>query len=126
VLLVDNDQREIGDRSEDCRACADDHTGFAALDAVPLFGAFAVGERGVQDGNFVTEDLMQVGSHGGSQTDFRDKQDGRAAGFKNGTHRGQVHRGLAGSGDAMQQHAGILVRRNTFPHTRQGGFLSCI
>ena len=106
VLFVDDDEREIGDRREDRRARADDHARVAALDAVPLLGAFAIGERGVQDGNFVAEDLVQVGGDGGSQTDFGDKEDGGASGFENAAHGGEIDRGLAGAGDAVQQHSG--------------------
>ena len=95
VLFVDDDERKIGDRGEDRRARADDHARFAALDAMPLLGAFAVGERGVQDGNFIAEDLMQVGSHRRSQADLRNEQDGGASGFEHGTHGCQIHRGLA-------------------------------
>ncbi len=111
VLFVDDDQREIGDRGEDRRPRADDHARFAALDAVPLLGALAIGERGVQDGNFVAENLVQVGGDGGSQADFRDEQDGGASGFEHAAHGGQIDRGLARSGDAVQQHAGELARR---------------
>ena len=88
-------QREIGDRGKDRRPRADDHARFAALDAVPLLGTFPVGKGGVQDGNFIAEDLMQVGGDGGRQTDFRDEQDGRAPGFEHTAHGCQVHRSLA-------------------------------
>jgi hypothetical protein len=64
VFFVDDDQGEIGDRGEDGGARADDHARIAALDAVPLLGAFFVGKRGVQDGNFVAEDLVQIGGDG--------------------------------------------------------------
>ncbi len=86
VFFVDDDQREIGDRGEDRGARADDHARVAALDAMPLLGALLVGERRVQDGNFVAEDLMQIGGDGGREADFRDKQNGRASGFEHATH----------------------------------------
>ena len=45
MFFVDNDQREIRDRSENSRARADDHARFAASDAMPLLRALFVGER---------------------------------------------------------------------------------
>jgi hypothetical protein len=62
VFLVDDDEGEVGDGSEDSGARADDHARFASLDAVPLLGPLAVREPGVEDRDFVAEDLMQVGS----------------------------------------------------------------
>ena len=110
MLFVDDDEREIGDGGEDRGARADDHARVAALDAVPLLGALLVGERGVQDGDFVAEDLMQIGGDGGRQTDFRDEQDGGASGFEHRAHGGEIDRGFAGAGDAVQQHAGKFAR----------------
>ena len=109
LLFVDDDQSEIGHRREDCRARADHHARVAALDAMPLLGAFFVGERGVQDGDFVAENLMQVGGDGGREADFRDEEDGGASGFEHSAHAGQVHRGLSGAGDAVEEHTGKLT-----------------
>ncbi len=77
---------------------------------MPLLGAFLVGQRRVQDGDFVSEHLMQVGSDGRSQADLRDQQNGRASGLEHRSHGRQIDRGLARSGDAVQQHAGELAR----------------
>ena len=117
VFFVDDDQRQIGDRSEYRRARAHDHARFAALDAVPLLGAFLVGERRVQDGDFVSEDLMQVGGDGWGEADLGDQQDGRASGLEHRAHGGEIDRGLARSGDAVQQHAGKFARSDAFAHT---------
>ena len=95
VLFIDDDQREVGDRSENGGARADDHASFSALDAMPLLGAFAVGKRGMQDGDFVAEDLMQIGGDGGSKADFGDEQDCGASGFEHRAHGRQINGGLA-------------------------------
>ena len=108
VLLVDDDQREIGNRREDRRARADDHARFAALDAMPLLGAFFVGKRRVQDGDFVAEDLVQIGGDGGREADFRNQQNGGASGFEHRAHAGEIDGSLAGAGDAVQKDAGKL------------------
>ena len=123
VLFVDDDQCEIGDRGKDCGARADDHAGVSTFDAVPLLGAFAVGERGVEDGNFIAEDLMQVGGDGRGQTDFGDEQDRGTSGFEHAAHGCEIHRCLARSGDAVQQHAGEFVGRDAFPHACERGLL---
>ncbi len=123
VFLVDDDQREIGDRREDCGPRADDHARVSALDAVPLLGALAVGECGVQDGDFIAEDLMQVGGDGGSEADFGDEEDGGASGFEDSAHGGQIDRGLAGAGDAVQQHAGEFAGGDALPHLGERGLL---
>ena len=123
VLFVDDDEREIGDRRKDRRARAHDHARFAALDAVPLLGALAVGQRGVQDGDFVAEDLMQVGGDGGRQADLGNQQDGGASGFEHGAHARQIDRGLSRAGDAVQQHAGEFASRDAFAHPLERGLL---
>ena len=106
VFFVDDDEREIADRSEDSRARADDHARFSALDAVPLLGALVVGKRGVQDGDFVAEDLMEIGGDGGRQANFRHEQNGGASRFEHRAHARQIDGGFPGAGNAMQQHAG--------------------
>src|SRR5581483_942985 len=83
MLFVDDDEGKIGDWREDSGASADDHASFSTLDAVPLLGAFFVGESGVQDRDFITEDLVEVGGDGGCESDFGDKEDGGASGFEN-------------------------------------------
>ena len=117
LLFINNDQCQIGHWGENSRARTDDHARIAALDAMPLLGTLFVGERGMQDGNFIAEDLMQVGCNGGRQTDFGDKQDGGASGLKHSTHASQIDRSFARSGDSMQQHAGELAGLDAFAET---------
>ena len=45
LLFIHDDQGKISDRGEHRRARTDHHAGFSALDAMPLLGAFFVGER---------------------------------------------------------------------------------
>ena len=97
VLFVDDDECEIVDRREHRRARAHDHARFAALDAMPLLGAFAIGERGMQDGHFVAEDLVQVGGDGWREADLRNEQNGGASGIEYRAHRREIDRGFARS-----------------------------
>ena len=55
VLLVDEDEAEVGHGREDGGARADDDAGLAAADAVPLLGALVGRERGVQQGDLGAE-----------------------------------------------------------------------
>ena len=61
VLLIHHDERQVGHRREHGRACSYHNVGFAIADALPLLGALVVAEGGMQDGNFVAEDLVQIG-----------------------------------------------------------------
>ena len=63
----------------------------------------------MQDGDFFSEQLMQISSYRRSQSDLRDQQNGRAPRLKHRPHRRQINRGLARSRDAMKQHAGELA-----------------
>ena len=123
VLFVDDDQREIGDRREDSRTRAHDHARFAALDAMPLLRALFVGERGMQDRNFVAEDLMQIGGNGGREADFRNQKNGGAARFKHRAHAGEINRRLARARYAVQKHAGKLSRVDGFAQPIERGLL---
>jgi hypothetical protein len=116
VLLVDDNECEIGDGSEDRRARAYDHARLSTLDAVPLLGAFAVGERGVEDGNFVAENLMQIGRDCRRQADFRNEENRGASSLEHAAHGCQINRCFARAGDAVQQHAGEFVACHAFPH----------
>ncbi len=124
MFFVDDDQREIGNRREDRGTSADDHARVAALDAMPLLGALFVGERGVQDGNFVAEDLVQIGGDRRREADFRDEENGGASGFEHCAHAGEVDGGFARAGDAVQKDAGKLARVNGFAQSIQRSLLS--
>ena len=95
MLLVYDDQCQVGNRSEHSRACADDHTRVAALDAVPLLRALFVRERGMQNRHFIAKDVMQISGNRRREPDFRDQENGRAAGVENRAHPGKIHGGLA-------------------------------
>ena len=78
---------------------------------MPLLGALLIGQRRVQDGDFVSEHLMQIGGHRRRKPDLRNQQDGRASCFQNRAHGGEIDRRLARSSDPVQQHAGELAAR---------------
>ena len=109
VLLVDHDQRQVGHRRKHRRARAYHNVALAVADALPLLGALVVGERRVQDGDLVAEDLVQIGGHRRRQPDLRHQQNRRAPLGQHRLHGRQIHRRLARSGDAVQQHGQELA-----------------
>ena len=43
---------------------------------MPLFGPLAVRKRGVKNGDFVAEDVVQIGGNRRREADFRNEEDG--------------------------------------------------
>src|ERR1700726_525010 len=68
----------------------------------------------MQNGDFVAENLMQVGCDGGRKADLRDEQDGGTSGFENRTHARQIHGRLARASHAVQKNSGKLAPFNGF------------
>src|SRR5208283_5400005 len=93
-------------RRKDRRARAYDHAGVSALDAMPLLGALAVGERGMKDRDFVPENFVQIGSDGRGEADLGNEENSGAPSFEDGAHSGEIDGGLARTGDTVKQHAG--------------------
>ena len=57
MLLVDDDQADVGERREHRRPRADDDVDVAAADALPLIVALAVGEPAVLNRDAIAERL---------------------------------------------------------------------
>ena len=77
---------------------------------MPVLGAFFVGKTRVQNGYFVSEDVVNIGGDSWRQSNLWDQQNCRAPRIKHGFHCRQINRGLAGSSYAMQQNPGISMR----------------
>jgi hypothetical protein len=112
VLLVDDDQAEVGEGREDRRARAHAHAGLAAAHPPPLVVALARGEAGVHDGDGVAEALHEAAGRLRRERDLWNEDDRRVAPFKGRGDRAQVDLGLAAAGDAVQEEraAGAGVR----------------
>src|SRR5580693_9863933 len=80
----------------------------------------------MQDGDFVAEDLVQIGGYRRRESDFRHEQDGGAAGFEHGTHAREVDGSFAGARDSVQKDAGKLSGLDPVAQMFQGGLLRCI
>ena len=90
---------------------------------MPMLRAFFVRQRGMQNCDFVSEDLMNVSGDGRSQSNFRDQQNGGAAGIKDRLHDGKINRRFSGAGYAVQQHAGKFAGINCGADLIEGGAL---
>ncbi len=123
VLLVHDNQAQVFDRSKDGRASADHDAGFAFANAVPLLAALFGGESGVEQGDFGSEGVVQLGGHGGGEADFRNQQDRGSAGVERATHGREVDRGFTGAGDAVQQKGTESTRLYGFGDGGEGGLL---
>ncbi len=103
VLFIHDNQRQITDGSEHRRARAHNNAGIAGADSPPLLSALIGRERRMQDGNFVSEKIMQVGGCCGGQADLRDKQNCGAALSQDRLHGGKIDSRLPRTGDSVQQ-----------------------
>ena len=112
MLLVDDDEPDVGDRREDRRARADADLRLAGAQPVPLVAALPGRELGVQDGDGVPEAVDEARDDLRRQRDLGHEHD-RAAPL--GERRGgglQVDLRLARAGDAVQQQARRIARRD--------------
>jgi len=87
---------------------------------VPLLGPLGIGERGVQDGDLVAEDLVQIGGSLRRQTDLRHEQNRRPARRQHILHGREVHSRLARAGDAEQQRDRELLLLDALANVFEG------
>ena len=105
VLLVDDDEPEVGDRREDRAARPDADARLAGAQAAPLVVALPRAELGVQDRDGVAEARHEAVDHLRRQADLG-HEDQHAAPLGQRLGGGaQVDLGLAGAGDAVQEQA---------------------
>ena len=107
VLLVDDEQAEVGERREDRRAGADADARLAAAQPAPLVVALAVGEGRVQDRDAVAEPGPEAGHGLRREADLGDEDDRRPAPGQHRLDRGQVDLGLARAGDPVQEQLAL-------------------
>ena len=103
VLLVDDDQAEVGQRREDRRAGPHADPRRTAAQAHPLVVALAVGELGVQDGDGVAEARDEARHDLRGQRDLGDEHEHRPPLLERRARGVQVDLGLARAGHALQQ-----------------------
>ncbi len=103
MLLVDDYDAEIDERSKDRRAGADDNPRVATPDSAPLVEPFAVREIRVQDRNRVSEMGRKLAREDRRQVDLGHEHQRRSAPLEGRTHRPDVDFGLSASRHAVQE-----------------------
>ena len=106
VFLVDKDEAEVGQGSEDGGARAHDHAGGAFADAMPFVEALPLSEGGVQDGDEFGG-LAEAGFealHGlGGEGDLGEKDDDCFSRFQSRLGGLEIDFGFSGAGDAVEE-----------------------
>jgi hypothetical protein len=113
VLLVDDDQPEVGQRREHRGPRPDADARLAAAQPQPLVVALARAQLGVQDRDLLAEPLPEPAGGLRGERDLRDQHDRRAPPVQGRRNGAQVDLGLAAAGDAVQEQPAVAVRR---PH----------
>ena len=103
VLLVDDDEAEVGERREDGGARADDDARLAAHDPSPLVPALARTEAAVQHRDAASEAALHAVEELVRERDLGDEEQHRPAARPRLRRRLQVDFRLAASGDAVEE-----------------------
>ena len=103
MLLVDDDQADVGQRGEDRQPRADDDVHVAGPDPPPFVGPLALAEPGMEQRDPRVEVGPQPIDQRQRQRDLRDEDQRRTAGFERRRDGLDVDRGLAAAGDAVEQ-----------------------
>ncbi len=123
VLLVHDDQADVGERREQRRPGAHHEVDVARPDPAPLVGALALAEARVDQGDPDRELGAQPVDDGRGEGDLRDEQERRAAGLERGGDGLDVDRGLAAARDAVEQDRRRVARRHGVQQQPEGGGL---
>ncbi len=119
MLLVDDDQPEPLDRSEDGRPGPDDDPGLAAGDALPLVAALRLGQPRVQDGDGRAEPRPEPRGCLRREGDLGDEDDRRAPARERGLAGADVDLGLPAPRRAVQQEVARASERADDPIERR-------
>ncbi len=119
MLLVSNDQAEIGKRQEKRGACADDDARPAFRHTPPAAAAARPAEIGMPYLRLGPEAPGKTGEPLAGQCDLGQQDQHLAAGFDRRRHRLEIDLGLAGAGDAVQQ-GDRKPGRDRVPQHRRG------
>ena len=103
VLFVDDDEPDIGQRSDDGQPRPDDDVHLARPDAPPLVGALAVAKARVDERDPRVEVSPQPVDERQGQGDLGDQDEGRPAGLERGRDGLHVDRSLAAAGHPVEQ-----------------------
>ena len=123
LLLVQDDDAQVLAGGEHGGAGAHDHLGVAALDPLPLVVPLTHAQAAVEHRHLLAEPGRQQPQKLGRQRDFRHQQQRGLPPVQAVLDQADVHGGLAGAGDAVQQrHTGIRAVQLA-AQTLEGGLL---
>ena len=103
VLLVDDDQADVGERREHRRSRAHADARLPGPQPEPLVVPLALAEPGMEHRDDVAEPRLEAPDGLGRERDLGDEHDRAAPGGERLLDRPQVHLGLARAGDAVEQ-----------------------
>src|SRR5580658_2975467 len=106
LFFIHDDQAEIFERRENGRARADYYARFAVADAPPFAGAFAIGQRAVQDCDLFAEAGADQAANPEGERDFWDQDDCGFAAGESGFDRAEINFGFTATGDAVEKGCG--------------------
>jgi hypothetical protein len=109
VLLVDDDQAEVGEGQEEGRAGADDEAGLAGGGGLPEAPALAAADAGMPFGGPRAEAGGDAVEEGAGERDLGQQDQGLAAGAQAVGDGLEVDLGLARAGDAAQERGRIAA-----------------
>ncbi len=125
MLLVDDDEPEIGDRREDRRPGAHDDARLALADPPPLVVALARRQLAVQHGHRGSEARPRGPHQHRRERDLGHQQDRALAEGERPLDAAQVDLGLAAAGDAVQQERPEATALDSVDEHPQHGLLVC-
>ena len=123
VLFIDDDQSEIGIRQEQSRARADDDGHLAFGDSPPGARALARRQFGVPFRRSHAETRGEAIEELRGERDLRHQDEALPAASDRVGHRLEIHFGLAGAGDAVEQRHRITALGDGGFERRRGGAL---
>ena len=120
MLLVDDDDPDIGERRQDREPRPDDDVDVAAADAPPLVGALAVAEPRMDDRHPGVEVGAEPVDERERQRDLGDQDERAATGAERRRDRLHVDRRLAAAGHAVEEQRRRVGGRDRLADQGQG------
>ena len=109
LLLIQNDEAQIGTGREHGGAGAHNDPGFPGANPLPLVVPLSQSQAAVENGHGLAEPGGHQSQKLGSQGNFRHQKQGGFAVIQAFLNQLNVYRGFAGAGDAVEQgHTGLL------------------
>ena len=103
MLLIHNNQSQLGKRSKQGRAGADNHIHLSPSGALTLIVFFSGGKGGIHHRHPVTKPAVKPGQGLVGQSDFGNQHDGLSAPFKDLLNQSHINLGFPTPGNAVDE-----------------------